>query len=82
MGVYGVKIGDTRLYGARHATKEETYNIKVRNVCGKSLYAVYLAGDMSQVSMYGIECYNGCKMLCDKRGAAGANENRTGNVTY
>ena len=66
-GLYAVRVGDTHLYGTRHATKEETYNISIKNVYGKSEYAVALAGNMQEIVMYGIECSDGCKMLLDER---------------
>ena len=28
-GIFAVRIGDTRLYGPRHSTEDETYNITV-----------------------------------------------------
>ena len=31
-GLYAVREGDTRLYGTRHATEDETYNITIKNV--------------------------------------------------
>ena len=66
-GLYAVRIGDNKLYGTRHATRDETYNITVRNVYGRSGYAVSLAGDMQGPVMYGIECGDGCRMLLDER---------------
>lgn len=66
-GLYAVRVGDTHLYGTRHATKEETYNISIKNVYGRSEYAVALAGEMQDLVMYGIRCGDGCKMLLDKR---------------
>lgn len=62
-----VRIGDTHMYGKRHATKEETYNITVKNVCASGRQAISLAGDMQNVVIYGIECKNGCQMLLDMR---------------
>ena len=69
-GLYAVRIGDVRLYGERHATKDETYNIKVKNVYGNGEYAVSLAGDMRDFTMYGIECAKGTRMLLDERNTA------------
>lgn len=69
-GLYAVRIGDVRLYGERHATKDETYNIAVRNVYGNGEYAVSLAGDMRDFTMYGIECAKGTRMLLDERNTA------------
>lgn len=33
-GRYAVRVGDTNMYGTRHATEDETYNITIRNVRG------------------------------------------------
>ena len=65
--LYAVRIGDTRLYGTRHATADETYNITVKNVFARNEYAISLAGDMKNLVMHGIECADGCKMLLDER---------------
>ena len=67
-GLYAVRVGDTHLYGTRHATRDETYNITIRNVRGGGVYTVALAGDMKNIVMYGIEAVDGAKMLLDRRG--------------
>ncbi|MBR2930496.1 MAG: hypothetical protein IKC32_04635 [Clostridia bacterium] len=67
LGLYAVRVGDVRLYGERHATADETYNISIRNVYARNTYAVSLAGDMKGITMEGIECADGCKMLLDER---------------
>ena len=66
-GIFAVRVGDTHLYGPRHSTKEETYNILIRNVVGSGWYAVSLAGEIDRLVMYGIEAINGAKMVLDKR---------------
>lgn len=66
-GLYAVRVGDTRLYGARHATKDETYNITIKNVRGGGDYAVSLAGAIDNLTMYGIESFANAKMLLDER---------------
>lgn len=66
-GLYAVRIGDTHLYGTRHSTGSETYNITVKNVCGGGKYAVSLAGAVDNLVMYGIEAFGGAKMLLDER---------------
>lgn len=66
-GIYAVRVGDTKMYGTRHATADETYNITIRNVRGGQEYVVALAGQMSNLTMYGIEAFNGAKMLLDER---------------
>ena len=67
-GLYAVRIGDTHMYGSRHATADETYNITVRNVRGRGEQVVSLAGEMTNLVMYGIESFDGAAMLLDKRG--------------
>ena len=67
-GIYAVRIGDTHLYGSRHATCDETYDITVRNVKAGGEYAISLAGEIKNLVMYGIECMGETKMLSDKRG--------------
>ena len=66
-GLYAVRVGDTHMYGTRHATKEETYNISIKNVYCRSKYAIALAGEIQNLVMYGIECQDDCKMLLDER---------------
>ena len=67
-GLYAVRIGDTRLYGTRHATADETYAITVKNVSSRGEYAISLAGDMSGLEIDGIVCRDGCLPMSDKRG--------------
>ena len=66
-GSTAIRVGDTSMYGTRHATEDETYNITVRNVRSRARYAVTLAGAMRNFVMYGIECEDGAKMLSDQR---------------
>ncbi|MDY3845553.1 MAG: hypothetical protein SOZ62_01420 [Eubacteriales bacterium] len=68
-GLYAVRVGDTRLFGTRHSTSEETYNITIKNVRGGGVYAISLAGAMDNLVMYGIETFDGAKMLLDERNA-------------
>jgi len=66
-GIYAVRIGDTRLYGARHSTADETYNITVKNVCGGGSYVLSLAGAIKNLVYFGLEALEGTKMLKDER---------------
>lgn len=66
-GLYTVRVGDLHMYGTRHATEDETYNITVKNVCGGQEYVIALAGAIRNFNMYGIEAVNGAKMLLDNR---------------
>ncbi len=62
-GIYTVRVGDMHLYGERHATREETYNVTLKNVRGGGRAVVALAGAIDNLVMYGIESFNGAKML-------------------
>ena len=73
-GVFAVRVGDTHLYGTRHSTKEETYNIQIKNVVGGGWHVISLAGEIDHLVMYGIEAINGAKMLLDKRGQEEKND--------
>ena len=66
-GLYTVRVGDTRLYGERHATEDETYNIAIKNVRGAGDYVLSLAGSMKGLTLYGLESFGGAKMLLDER---------------
>lgn len=68
-GLYAVRVGDTYLYGKRHATEDETYNITVKNVRGSGDSVVSLAGAIKNLVLFGIEAENGAKLLKDDRKA-------------
>ena len=70
-GIYAVRVGDTRLYGERHATADETYNIVIRNVKSRgAIAAVGLAGNMKNVEIEQVECLEDTPLLEDKRKGA------------
>ena len=64
-GLYNVRIGDTHLYGERHATEDETYNITVKNVFSRSRVAVNLAGKMKNVTFDNICGFDGNEILVE-----------------
>ncbi len=66
-GICAVRVGDTRLYGTRHSTDDETYNITVKNVRGGGKHVVSLGGSIKNLVLYGIEAFNGAQMLSDDR---------------
>lgn len=67
-GLYGVRVGDTGLYGSRHATADETCNITIRNVRSRGkVAAVGLAGEMQNLIMENIEGFDGAVLLDDQR---------------
>ena len=67
-GIYAVRIGDVKLYGSRHSTAEETYNITVRNVCGAADYVLCLAGEIDNLVTEGITAIGDTRILLDRRG--------------
>lgn len=67
-GIYGVRIGDSHLYGSRHCTGDETYRITVKNVRSRSQYAIGLAGDIKDIQFENIECFDGAMLMDDRRG--------------
>ena len=49
-GRYGLRIGDADImYGSRHSTAEETYNITVRNLKGRGIAVLHLAGEIGNL---------------------------------
>ena len=67
-GIYGVRIGDPHMYGSRHATADETYNITVRNVRSRAeIAAIGLAGEIRNLTVENISCFDGAAALQDLR---------------
>ena len=64
-GNFAIRIGDRHMYGYRHCTKEETYNISVKNVYGRGIAVIALAGEIGSLTMYGIEAAEGTPMFYD-----------------
>lgn len=66
-GIYTVRVGDTHLYGTRHATKDETYNITIKNIRSRAdVAAISLVGGMTNVTVENVECFDGAIELEDK----------------
>lgn len=60
-GGTGVRIGDTHLYGSRHATREETMNVTVKNVFSRaSVAALSIAGEITNLRTENIVPFDGC----------------------
>lgn len=64
-GGSGVRLGDNHLYGTRHATPEETYNITIRNVCSRAGAVLRLAGAMSDCRFENIRAFDGASLLIE-----------------
>ena len=57
-GGNGVRIGDVHLYGTRHSTEEETFNITVRNVCSRAGRVMSLAGAITNLTLDNIRGFD------------------------
>lgn len=56
IGVYTVRVGDTRLYGSRHATTDETYNISIKNIRSRALTsALSISGGIRNLTIENVE---------------------------
>jgi len=69
-GIYGVRVGDRHFYGSRHSSEEETYNITIRNVRSRGLYALCLAGSVKNLYTENIEAFDGAQLIDDARGGS------------
>ena len=69
-GLYAVRVGDKRLYGSRHSTEEETYNITIRNVRGGGDYVLVLAGAIRNLVTENITAIGDTPILRDRRNEA------------
>ena len=69
--IYTVRVGDTHMYGSRHSTPDDTYNITIRNVRSRAqIAAISLIGGMKNVIVENVECLDGTRELEDKRDIA------------
>ena len=58
-GSNGVRVGDLHMYGTRHSTAEETYNITIRNVASRAaIAAVNLAGAITNLTLDNIRTFD------------------------
>ena len=64
-GGSGVRLGDVNLYGTRHATPDETFNITIRNVCSRAGAALRLAGAMKDCRFENIRAFDGAGLLIE-----------------
>lgn len=60
-GGNGVRVGDVHMYGSRHSTPDETFNITIRNVASRATHAaVNLAGAITNLTLDNISTFDGC----------------------
>lgn len=68
-GSASVRIGDLLLYGERQSTKDETFNISIKNVFSRADFALSLVGEMTDVNYENIYGFDGCPVLIDDMNA-------------
>ncbi len=61
-------IGSDSPYGGRHSTKEETYNITVRNIYSRAKSAVVVDGCVARLTLDNINGFDGCENILENRG--------------
>lgn len=71
-GGYGIRVGDgEHLYGARHSTEDETYNISIKNLRSRATNAaIHLGGKMRNVTIENAEGFDGTPYMVDMRDEA------------
>ena len=67
-GIYGVRVGDAHMYGDRHSTADETFNISIRNVYSRAaVAAVQLCGAIRNLQTDNICPFDGCPTAVDNQ---------------
>lgn len=65
-GSIGVRVGDSRwMYGKRHATADETFNITIRNVMSRAETVLHLAGGIKNLTLDNIQGFDGYTTLIE-----------------
>ncbi len=57
-GSSGVRIGDHHMYGERHATSDETYNITIRNVYSRAIAPINIVCEMKNFNFDNIMSFD------------------------
>lgn len=67
--LYGIRINDAHaMYGVRHATEDETYNIIIKNVRSRACYVMHLGGNkIKNFVCENIVSFDGACLVEDKR---------------
>jgi hypothetical protein len=67
-GRYCVRVGDANhLYGERHSTAEETYNISIKDIWGRGQSVLHLAGAIGNLTIENANSMDGAPMVEDFR---------------
>ena len=65
-GSIGIRVGDSRnMYGSRHATADETFNITIRNVMSRAETVLHLAGGIKNLTLDNIQGFDGYTTLIE-----------------
>lgn len=66
-GNYAIRLGDRHLYGSRQSTREEFYNITVRNIRSRADFAVDLSVEPINLVLENVEAFDGAGLIDDRR---------------
>lgn len=67
-GRYCVRVGDANhLYGERHSTVDETYNISIKNIYGRGQSVMHLAGAIGNLTIENANAMDGVPLVEDFR---------------
>lgn len=72
-GGTGVRLGDTHLYGDRHATVDECFNITVKNIYSRAFAVMRIAGAMRDCHFENIHGFDGYTTLIENNSSADIN---------
>lgn len=61
-------IGSAASYGGRHSTKDETYNITVKNIYSRAKSAVTVDGCVARLTLDNINGFDGCINILENHG--------------
>ncbi|MBR2352999.1 MAG: hypothetical protein IKA76_00660 [Clostridia bacterium] len=67
-GKFAIRVGDAEhMYGDRHSTEEETYNISLKNITGRGKAVLHLAGDIGNLTFENIHAMEDTPLIEDLR---------------
>lgn len=62
---YGVRVGDMDMYGERHSTKDECFNITIKNVASRATNVLGLTGEMENITIENIKGFDGFERVLE-----------------
>ena len=67
-GRYAIRVGDAdHMYGQRHSTADETYNISLKKIRGRGQAVLHLAGQIGNLTIEDVEAMGDTPLMQDYR---------------